>query len=188
MPSFHLLGCFGLGLGILAACYVSPFDVQGTWLTYHVLTAAWIVHGLAILIAAVAAFSRMWVGALETRILANAATDESSNEIQSSILDSRCSVFLGWLHAIGLLVLALGLGSALADPGRLYWSSGPVMAVSTTSLTVPPRPRRTTLIWSRLLRAQAQRRWGPMGPLRLDNGVKRTTLMADLTPCATSRT
>ena len=63
-----------------------------------------------------------------------------------------------------------------------------VMAVSTTSLTVPPRPRRTTLIWSRLLRAQAQRRWGPMGPLRLDNGVKRTTLMADLTPCATSRT
>ena len=37
---------------------------------------------------------------------------------------------IGWLHAIGLLVLALGLGSALADPGRLYWSSGPVMAIS----------------------------------------------------------
>ena len=35
-----------------------------------------------------------------------------------------------------------------------------VMAVSTTSFTVPPTPLRMTLIWSRVLRAQAQRRWG----------------------------
>jgi len=126
----HLFGCFGLGLGILAACYISPWDVQGTWLTYHVLTAAWIAHGLVMLIVAVAAFPRMRAESLETRILANAATDRSSNETRSSILDPQSSVFLGWLHAIGLLILSLGLGSSLADPGRLYWSSGPVLAVS----------------------------------------------------------
>jgi hypothetical protein len=115
----HLLGCFGLGLGILAACYVSPWDLHGTWLTYHVLTVAWVAHGVVMLIAAVAAFPRRRAGALET-----------STETQSSILNPRSSTSLGWLHIIGLLVLALGLGSAVADPGRLYWSSGPVMSVS----------------------------------------------------------
>jgi hypothetical protein len=114
----HLFGCFGLGLGILAACYVSPLDIQGTWLTYHVLTAAWIVHGLAMLVAGLCLSSR------------------------SSILDPRSSVFLGWLHAVGLLVLGLALGSSVADPGRLYWSSGPVLAVSFLFGTVAIWQRR----------------------------------------------
>src|SRR5439155_6378629 len=138
----HLFGCFGLGLGVLAACYVSPWDVQGTWLTYHVLTSAWIAHGLVMLVVAVAAFPRMRADSLETRILANAATVRGLNETQSSILDSQSSVFLGWLHAIGLLILSLGLGSSLADPGRLYWSSGPVLAVSFLFGTVAIWQRR----------------------------------------------
>src|SRR5207249_6624650 len=54
----HLFGCFGLALGILAACDASPFDTQGSWLTYHVLTATWIIHGFAMLIAGLRLSSR----------------------------------------------------------------------------------------------------------------------------------
>jgi hypothetical protein len=114
----YLFGCFGLGLGILAACYVSPFDTQGTWLTYHILTAAWIIHGFAMLIAGLRLSSR------------------------PSILNPRSSIFVGWLHAIGLMILALGLRSSFADPGRLYWSSGPVLAVSLLFGTVAIWQRR----------------------------------------------
>jgi hypothetical protein len=118
----HLLGCFGLGVGILAACFVSPWDLEGTWLTYHVLTASWIAHGLAMFLMG---FFLWNSGDQKARI-----ADGSPNPSRPSILDPRSSIFTGWLHTISLLVLALGFGSALGDSGRLYWSSGPVLAVS----------------------------------------------------------
>jgi hypothetical protein len=119
----HLLGCFGLGVGILAACFVcQEWDYDGTWLSYHVLTTGWWLWGVVMLI-----IGWRW-STNEDR--GSRIEDGRSTVRLSSILDPRPSVFLGWLHAISLLVLALGLGSALGDPGRLYWSSGPLLAVS----------------------------------------------------------
>jgi hypothetical protein len=112
-----------LGVGILAACFVcQEWDYDGTWLSYHVLTAGWWLWGAVMLI-----LGWKWSTG-EDR--GSRIADGGSIGWRSSILDPRSSVFFGWLHAISLLVLALGLGSALGDPGRRYWSSGPVMAVS----------------------------------------------------------
>jgi hypothetical protein len=120
----HLCGCFGLGLGILAACFVChEWDYNGTWLSYHVLTAAWWVWALVMLIA-------------------------SMLERPSSIFNLRSSALLGWLHVISLLVLALSLGSALGDPGRLYWSSGPVLAVSLLLGTIAIWQRRPLHVYA----------------------------------------
>jgi hypothetical protein len=118
----HLLGCFGLGVGILAACYVSPWDYQESWLTYHVLTASWVLCGFAMVI-----FGCLWSvnGDQGSKIEGG-----NANVLPSSILHPRSSVIIFWLQFICLLVLGLGLGSAIGDPTKLYWSSGPVLAVS----------------------------------------------------------
>lgn len=119
----HLLGCFGLGVGILAACFVcQEWDYSGTWLSYHVLTAAWWLWGMAVFVVG-------WIWSTSENPTSR-LEDGSPKASASSILLPRSSVFIGWLHFIGLLVLGLGFGSTLGDPGRLYWSSGPVLAVS----------------------------------------------------------
>jgi hypothetical protein len=120
----HLVGYFGLGAGIFAACFVcQEWDYDGTWLSYHVLTASWWLWALAMLIASI----------LNPR---------------SSILNPRSSSHLGWVHTISILVLALGLGSALGDPGRLFWSSGPVLAVSLLVGTVALWQRRPLHVYA----------------------------------------
>ncbi len=60
------------------------------------------------------------------------------------------------------------------------------MAASTTSLTVPPSPLRTCLISSMVVEAHAQRRWGPIGPFKVESGVGRTTPAHDPRPLITS--
>src|SRR5262249_56382926 len=41
----HLLEALALGVGVLAACAMNPWD-GGTWLSYHVLTLAWALTAL----------------------------------------------------------------------------------------------------------------------------------------------
>ncbi len=110
----------------MAACFVcGEWDYNGTWLSYHVLTGAWWLWGMVMLVAG-------WLGhrgsKFESRELKDAGP--SILELLFSIFHARSSIFIGWVHAISVLVLALGLGSALADPSRPLWSSGPVWAVS----------------------------------------------------------
>src|SRR5216684_1600796 len=72
-----------------------------------------------------------WPCSLWDSFCPKAAIKMRESRMEARILcDSQSSIFTGWLHTISLLVLALGFGSALGDPGRLYWSSGPVLAVS----------------------------------------------------------
>src|SRR2546421_252747 len=62
-----------------------------------------------------------------------------------------------------------------------------VIAVRTTSLTVPPNALRTALNSSNLPSVQAQRRWGPIGPLS-DRAVGVTACLArDGRLCASVR-
>src|SRR5262249_48412245 len=118
----HLFGCSGLAVGILAACFVcQEWDYDGTWLSYHVLTTAWWLWAVVMLVV-----GWMW----STNGDGGSRIEDGARHWPSSILHPPSSVFIGWLHFITLLVLLLGLGSALGDPGRQYWSSGPVLAVS----------------------------------------------------------
>jgi hypothetical protein len=96
----HLSGGLGPAVGVLAACAVNRAD-QGSWLSYHVLLAAW--------------------------TLAAAATDSRQVGARSDRGDRQA---LGWLVAVGLLVLVLAVRGAWEDPDRPYWSAGATLAVS----------------------------------------------------------
>ena len=61
-----------------------------------------------------------------------------------------------------------------------------MIAASTTSLTVPPRPARIAFTSARLERAQAHLRCGPIGPLSVDGGVGAASLTSDADPLMTS--
>src|SRR5260370_38000762 len=111
----HVLAGFGLGLGVLAACGASRWDASGNWLAYHVLTVAWILIALALLIAG---WTITGIEDGRSRIEDREHSQSSSLlDPRSSILDFRrfaVSLFpsstqpvVAWLEAFGILILAL---------------------------------------------------------------------------------
>lgn len=119
----HLTGCLGLLAGILTACSFAPLD-RGDWLTHHVLTVAWSVTGLVILLAGWAssqlnlAGPAFWSSERRARTAAWLAEEFPVNSV--------CR----WLEAIGLLVILLALRGGWGDPARPYPSAAATLTVS----------------------------------------------------------
>jgi hypothetical protein len=115
----HLLGLFGLAVGVLAACSAVRGSEPDAWSAYHVLIVVWTATALALL-----------------------ATEQLA-QVKGGILEEFASLpslarrfplspgqLQGWVIGIGLAVLVLALLGANPDPLRPYWSAGPTLAVS----------------------------------------------------------
>jgi tetratricopeptide (TPR) repeat protein len=118
----HLLGLVGLEAGILLACVAGRWD-SGIWLSFHVLTAAWCLLGLAFLGVTIAAdvlrFSR------SERL---PTPDESHSTLLLPPSFFRLRTF--WTEGIGLAILALALRCDRSDPLWPYGSAAAVLIVS----------------------------------------------------------
>ncbi len=49
---FHTITLTSVIAGVLAACAVQPWDLEGKWLSFHVLSGAWTVVGIGLIVAA----------------------------------------------------------------------------------------------------------------------------------------
>jgi hypothetical protein len=115
----HVLGGFGLAVGILAACTAGRHDGDGQWLSYHVLMGAWVGTGLLIL-------------AADSVVGLRGFDREGFSPFPWIVRFLRfpAEQFYQWLTGIGFLVLVLALRGAWEDPGRPYWPAGATLAVS----------------------------------------------------------
>ncbi|MCI0461466.1 MAG: hypothetical protein L0Z62_31330 [Gemmataceae bacterium] len=100
----HVLCSLGVALAVLMACSAARWDEPGRWLAFHTLTAALAVVGAGALVCG-------W---------------PSSGE-QGSARLSRPAV-VGWVAALGALVLMLGLRGVETDPLHPWWPAGAVLA------------------------------------------------------------
>jgi hypothetical protein len=109
--------------GVLAACAAGQWDT-GNWLAYHVLTATWAGASLALLTAGVVAASFRLSG-LAT-VPSPSSPRQSTAAWFAELLPAEPTRH--WLHAICCLLVLLALRGWI-DPGKLYWSTGAVLAV-----------------------------------------------------------
>jgi hypothetical protein len=139
------LGVVGLALGILAAGSTARGE-QGDWLAYHLLTAAWIVTGVAVLVA-------------DSK---RAVPDPAA----LSLLRWPYSSLSLWTEMIGLGVVVLALRGAWADPARPWWSAGATLAVSALAgiLALRARLERYTYISGLLVNLAGTILWIAWGP------------------------
>jgi hypothetical protein len=116
----HVLGVTGLSAGVLAACFVVPWDT-GNWLSFHALLGAWCLIGLYGVIAGTAAFAVR---------LAEAAGDEPGP------LATRFAGLLPahqlrrWMEGLGLAIFLLALRGAWSGPYRPYVPAGTLLVVA----------------------------------------------------------
>jgi hypothetical protein len=130
----HVLVAFGLAVGILAACSVGYHD-QASWLSYHVLMGAWIGTGLMILAAdSVAGFKEDGPAFSPFPLIAR-------------MLHFPAWEFRRWLDFVGVIVLALALRAAWADPTRPYASAGATLAVCAMAGAVALRARSAIYVY-----------------------------------------
>jgi hypothetical protein len=127
----HVLVAFGLALGVLAACSAGRGAELESWLTYHVLTAAWTGIGLVIL------------AAEHVAQLRDSEDGDFSPFPQLALLVRFSAAhFRAWLNGVGMLVLGLALRGTWADPARPYWSAVATLAVSAMAGAVALRSRQ----------------------------------------------
>jgi len=132
----NVLAAFGLGLGILAGCSAGRLDVMGEWLAYHVLTAAWVGTGLAILAAEHVA-----------KLHDDQTEAFSPFPLIARFLRFSAGHYRSWLNLIGVLVLGLALRSTWEDPFRPYWPAGATLAVSAMAAAVALRSRQQAYVY-----------------------------------------
>jgi hypothetical protein len=155
----HLMGVLGLALGVLLACTVSRGDA-GNWLSFHVLTASWLIVGQSFLVTG----------------LAIGRQARSRPEGEAFPADSWLDRLLpgqgrmqGWVLAIGGLVVLLALRGTWADPQRPWWSAGATLAVSWLVGAVAFWPGRAGHVYAsgllvNLAGVFAWLAWGPETP------------------------
>jgi hypothetical protein len=117
----HVLGLLGVEAGILVACFAGPWDT-GNWLSFHVLTGAWCLLGLAVVAAGTVAHSFRLTG------LAGADTTEPEARRFAGFFPAE--VVCRWVEGIGPAILVLALRSDRSDPLWPYGSAAAVMIVS----------------------------------------------------------
>jgi hypothetical protein len=119
----HVLALTGLSAGVLIACLARRWDGPGLWRSFHVLTAAWGLLGLA------GAAAGSVAHALRVSGLTSAGDlGEPQAERFAALIPAR---LLGrWLEAVGLLVVLLALRGGWDDPLGPYPSAAATLAVS----------------------------------------------------------
>lgn len=119
----HVLGIGGLGVGVLAACWMLRYDAAG-WLSYHSLTVVWTLTALTLLIGA-------WVGAAATG-LGPLLWTAGRRAAAAARLKARMpqTAARRWVEALSAIVLLLALSGAWGDPTRPYGACSAVLAIS----------------------------------------------------------
>jgi hypothetical protein len=120
----HLVGGLALALGVLLAATVSRWDT-GNWLSYHVLTAAWIIAGMLLLVAGWR--SSRW--AIPITSQADAETGPAEESVPW-LVKLPVKQIQAWVASIGILGVLLAVRGVQEDPQRPYWSGAATLAVS----------------------------------------------------------
>jgi hypothetical protein len=127
----HVLGGLGIGLGVLAACSMAHSDAPN-WTAFHVLTAAWIVAALLLLVAiwVVQALGRLEV--LESVAGEGEAVGVGMTGIRSWLYPAflETPFVEAWAVFLGALVQLLAWRATWQDPAIPYGSAGPSLAVA----------------------------------------------------------
>jgi hypothetical protein len=132
----HVVVAFGLALAVLAACSAGRTAQPDDWRAYHVLLAAWTGTGLV-----VAGAERI------ARLRDGMFADFSSLPWIARIFDFTVPQLRGWLHLIGVLVLALAARGMFEDPSRPYWSAGATLAVGVMAGLLATRTERPGYVY-----------------------------------------
>ena len=132
----HILVAFGLALAVLAACSASRSAQPGDWRAFHVLLATW--TGTGLVVAGAERIARLRDGML---------ADFSSLPWIARIFDFTGPQLRGWLHLIGVLVLALAARGMFEDPSRPYWSAGATLAVGVMAGLLAIRTERPGYVY-----------------------------------------
>jgi hypothetical protein len=119
----HAVSLCGLMLGIvLAATFEWPEGPR--WLAHQVLTLAWTVLGLGVMIAS-------WIGQTQTAIGPQFWPAERRARWASALFEFfPVGPSRGWVTLCGGLVVALALRAASIEPESPYWNIGNTFAVS----------------------------------------------------------
>jgi hypothetical protein len=115
----HLLGAFGIGMGVWAACALDPWDNQSQWLAYHVLTGVW----------ALTAFAAAFVPT-EMESLPSAALSTAFRRRLGRLMADQLRPLQGWTLGVGIVVCALSLRGLEDDPLRSWWPAAVIVAIS----------------------------------------------------------
>jgi hypothetical protein len=119
----HLVGGMALALGVLLACTASQWDT-GNWLAFHVLTAAWLLAGAAML-----GFG--WTIVKEQAgVSAPEAAADHEGAAPTPVVHFPTRPVQAWVAAMGALVVLLAIRGAWDDPQRPYWSGVATLGVS----------------------------------------------------------
>src|SRR5262249_28471868 len=117
----HVLGLTGLSVGVLAACFASPWDT-GDFLSFHALTASWVLLGFAFAAA----------GSVSHSLRATGLAGPASGDLRAGRFAALFPIRLTghWLEGVGVAVVALALRGGWDDPWRPYSSVAAVVCVS----------------------------------------------------------
>lgn len=137
----HIIAGCGVGLGVLAACSAAAWDASG-WTSYHVLTLAWTVVALFLLVAS-------WIGSAVSS-LGPLLWSAERRAAAASILKETFPPFSTrrWVEGLSAAVVLLALFGAWGDPTRPYWSCAVTLAVSILIGTLAVWTRRPGYVYA----------------------------------------
>jgi len=158
---FHVVGCLGVGLGVLLACTAPTWTLDGlpdTWLEYHVLMTSWAVVGLVALALGILGRNLRIAGQLDPE----RADDRAGHVLPAGLVE-------GWVMVIAAVTVAVAVLHCVHDPWSPWWSAGAVLAAGAMAGTLAVWRERPGYVYLSGLSANVAGTvvwiaWGPSTP------------------------